>query len=82
VRFGIARDGEQRLMVSYVCERDHRPAEHGVLVYDVGLRLWASGHRDARVQKMAGCYVETYLERRRGSSDDGELVDTSNKAES
>ncbi len=63
VRFHVAGDREGRLVLRYVCERKHLPVEHGTLEMD-GAR-WVRTHPDARIQKMAECYVETYLERRK-----------------
>jgi hypothetical protein len=64
VRFSIARDGGQELTVWFVCEAGHRPALHGQLQYDAILNCWASPHPDARIHKMAECYVQAYLLRR------------------
>ncbi len=64
VRFSIARDKEGVVTVLYVCERDYRPAQHGALDYDCALARWRAPHSDARVQKMAECYLECYLLRR------------------
>jgi hypothetical protein len=64
VRFAVAQDRGSRLLLSFVCETGHRPAEHGSLEYDASLRQWMSSHSDPRIQKMAECYVESYLLRR------------------
>ena len=50
----------------YVCERAHRPAEHGMLMFDTAGKQWKERHRDHRVQRMAECFVETYVEKRKG----------------
>jgi len=64
IRFSVARDGGSHLSLWFVHERDHRPAGHGTLEYDVSLATWTSPHADARVQKMAECYLQSYLQRR------------------
>lgn len=64
VRFSIARDAGAQLLLWVVCESDHRPAGHGTLEYDVSLGQWILTHPDARIQKMAECYLEAYLFRR------------------
>lgn len=64
VRFSVARDRGSRLELWFVCEMGHRPAEHGKLDYDQASGRWASPHPDARIQKMAECYLESYLQRR------------------
>jgi hypothetical protein len=51
------------LRLIYVCERDHRPASHGVLEFDLAQSRWLRRHDDARIQKMADCYLESYLKK-------------------
>ena len=72
VRFGartICGDAKSasigRIQVRYVCERAHRPVEHGVLVFDSVRAHWDQQHRDARVQRMAECFVASYVAKRR-----------------
>jgi len=67
-RFAIVGDTGTRLAVCFVCELNHHPVQHGTLEYDVIRGLWQSPHSDARLQKMAECYVESYLERRRAAA--------------
>lgn len=69
VRFGArsvaAENGTGRgIQIRFVCERDHRPAEHGMLAFDVMEARWIDRHRDSRVQRMAECFLESYLDRR------------------
>lgn len=64
VRFSVVRDRGAQLVLCFVCESGHCPAEHGNLEYDVALARWISPHSDARIQKMAECYLEAYLLRR------------------
>jgi hypothetical protein len=54
-----------RVQVRYVCERGHYPVEHGVLEFDFVRERWDKPHRDGRVQRMAECFLESYVERRR-----------------
>jgi hypothetical protein len=61
---GDGRSGE-RVQVRYVCERGHRPAEHGVLEFDPVESRWVELHRDSRVQRMAECFLESYIEKRK-----------------
>jgi hypothetical protein len=70
VRFGARTLGGEntsdgRIQVRYVCERDHRPAEHGNLQFDPVTSQWKESHRDDRVQRMAECFLESYLEKRK-----------------
>jgi hypothetical protein len=53
------------IQVRYVCERAHRPAEHGMLEFDAAGAKWVERHRDRRVQRMAECFVESYIEKRK-----------------
>lgn len=64
VRFSVARERGALLSLWYVCEAGHVPAEHGTLEYDTALGLWTSMHANPRIQKMAECYLESYLLRR------------------
>ena len=73
VRFGartLSGEGNNngtggRIQIRYVCERGHRPAEHGVLEFDVVEARWEQRHRDERVQRMAECFLESYVEKRK-----------------
>jgi len=49
--------------LSYICERDHRPAANGQLEFDVNGSRWPQPHSDARIQKMAECFLESYLKK-------------------
>jgi len=64
VRFSIARDRGTRLRVCFVCESGHRPVSYGTLEYDSSRREWITSHPDPRLQKMADCYLQSYLSRR------------------
>jgi hypothetical protein len=52
------------LRLIYVCERDHRPVVHGDLEFDVSQATWPRRHADARIQKMAECFLESYLKKK------------------
>jgi hypothetical protein len=64
VRFSIARDRGAQLQLWFVCESGHRPAGHGMLEYDLSLGQWVSSHSELRIQKMADCFLRSYLLRR------------------
>jgi hypothetical protein len=64
VRFSIARDRGGQLLVWFVCESGHRPAAYGTLEYDLSTGRWIVSHSDTRIQKMAECYLQSYLLRR------------------
>lgn len=76
VRFAVAapakNSGETRkgsadevpvriLRLNYVYEQANRPAGQGELEYDLSRAAWLRRHEDARIQKMAECFLETYL---------------------
>jgi hypothetical protein len=79
VRFGItARKAESNefpnanrsIRLRYVCERHHLPAEHGFLEFESASPHCAQPHYDERVQKMAECFVASYLEKIKPRPDD------------
>ena len=65
----VSANGEhaqsRSIRLRYVCERDHRPAEHGMLEFDVTQATWPIRHNNDRVQKMAECFLESYLTKRK-----------------
>jgi hypothetical protein len=61
VRFAVVSEYENGLCLAYVCERDHLPSEHGRLEYNVPHGRWLSSHEDARIQKMAECFLDSWL---------------------
>ncbi|MHB8216872.1 MAG: hypothetical protein ACYDDS_12420 [Candidatus Sulfotelmatobacter sp.] len=72
VRFAartLCRDGERvpggRIQVRYVCERGHLPVEHGVLEFDSVAARWDKLHSDERVQRLAECFLASYLEKKK-----------------
>lgn len=67
VRFSLARDREGKLAVQVVCEIAYAPAGHGMLEFDVAAGRWSSAHPDARIQKMAECFLESYLRRKQAA---------------
>jgi hypothetical protein len=54
-----------RIQIRYVCERGHRPIESGTLEFDAFETRWVKPHRDSRVQRMAECFLESYMEKRK-----------------
>jgi hypothetical protein len=53
------------VQLRYVCERDHRPVEHGFLEFDPALDRWLKSHADRRVQRMAECFLTAYFDKRK-----------------
>ncbi len=67
VRFCIVSDHHDRIRVAYVFEKDYLPVENGTLEYDLAAGCWISSPSDARLYKMAECYLEAYMSRRKDS---------------
>lgn len=53
------------IRLRYVCERDHRPVADGDLEFDLTRTLWTKSHDDPRLQKMAECFLESYVRKNR-----------------
>jgi hypothetical protein len=70
VRFAVTCEQESRICVTYVCERSHLPVEHGNLEYRVHDTQWTCLHPDPRVQKMAECFLESWIQKTRPSTSD------------
>lgn len=73
VRFAgqsVGKGGENgspgRIRVLYICEREHRPVEHGFVEFDMAEAQWLKRHEDSRVQRMAECFLASYMEGRKG----------------
>jgi hypothetical protein len=52
------------LRLRYVCERENLPVEHGELEFDLLQAAWLRKHSDVRVQRMAECFLESYLKKK------------------
>jgi hypothetical protein len=53
----------QCIQILYACERAYYPVAHGALEYDFEESQWLDRHPDPRVQRMAECFLESYLEK-------------------
>jgi hypothetical protein len=60
IRFSVARAGREQVTLCFVCELDHAPIEHGELTFDLASEVWVNPHADARVHRLAICYLEAY----------------------
>jgi hypothetical protein len=72
IRFGartVLAEGDNlaagQIQIRYVCERDHLPVEHGILKFDAVAACWELRHSDHRLQRMAECYLASYVEKRK-----------------
>ena len=64
VRFALGEECNGILHVRFASELAHLPASHGELLYEKASATWLSRHDDARVQRMAECYVQVQLQKR------------------
>jgi len=71
VRFTVAKDEDNEILLDYVYDRAHAPAGHGRLKYDCASRRWKTTLADDCVQRQAECYLAIYLERRHGANGKG-----------
>jgi hypothetical protein len=60
----VAAPPARVLVLRYVCERDHRPVADGDLEFDLAQAAWLRRHEDSRIQKMAECFLESYLKKK------------------
>jgi len=67
VRFAMAQEGGARSRLTYVCEKDHQPAEHGTLEFRLPEGECLRPHPDPRIQKMAECFLAARSDREGGS---------------
>lgn len=61
---GQSNSPANSLRLHFVCERNHRPVSHGNLEFDLVQSTWLQRHDDARIQKMAECFLESYLKKK------------------
>jgi hypothetical protein len=74
VRFSVTDDTPARLLVVYVVEKDHAPAEFGTLEYNVAdARLDGSPLSDVLIQQ-ARAFLESYLSRRAEAGKRGQVA--------
>ena len=64
VRFAVARECGESISLHFVLESEHLPAGNGLLEYDRLRKAWIAKHPEARTQKLAESFLQSYLERR------------------
>jgi len=64
IRFAIAKDEDDRIVLQYVFDREHAPAGAGEVAFEFSTQRWLSTLDDACAQRQAECYLQIYLERR------------------
>jgi hypothetical protein len=63
VRFAVSSNCDGRVALRFVLDAAHLPVGHGFLEYDRVVGNWVSPHPEARIQKLADCFLRSYLER-------------------
>ena len=61
---GQANSLANSLQLHFVYERSHRPVANGDLEFDLSRSVWVRGHDDPRIQRMAECFLESYLRKK------------------
>lgn len=75
VRFSVASTTPTQVTLCYVCEFAHAPKAHGTLTYDLAAEMWRhapemisnDATNDARVRRLATCYLQAYRARQSGA---------------
>ncbi len=77
VRFIVTHDHDQVISLYFTTELHHAPGEHGSLAFDCKQRAWIKSHSDARIQRMAECYLASYVSRKNVRNDRGQVISIS-----
>jgi hypothetical protein len=64
VRFAVVSDSGDSISLQFVLETAYLPTAHGLLGYDQHSGNWISPHPDHRIQKMAECFLQSYIDRK------------------
>ena len=64
MRFSVLRDRDGQVAICYISELNYLPRSQGTVLYNAVERCWISKHHNAGVQKLAECFLQSYLERR------------------
>jgi hypothetical protein len=65
VRFSKGDEHGGLVHIRFAYERDFLPAGHGELIYETATQRWQTAPDNACLLRMAECYVETQMARRR-----------------
>ena len=63
IRFAVARTSSEQIVLSYSCELDYAPREHGTMTFNVSRETWQNTHADARVNRLADTFLRSYRSR-------------------
>ena len=68
VRFTIARDADQKILVRFATEKDHHPHAQGSLEFSRAAGKFVLSESGRLMEKQAGAYVASYLRSRPSSA--------------
>jgi hypothetical protein len=71
VHFCVGGDHDGVVQLCWVFVKNHAEAGHGNLEFQKATGQWRSRHHDETVQRMAECYLGSYLSRRSETSAQG-----------
>ncbi len=64
VRFCVTSESPDAISLQFVLETAYLPTAHGFLEYDQRLGNWTLPHVDRNIQRMAECFLQSYLDRK------------------
>jgi hypothetical protein len=64
VRFSVNSDQNGAIILVYIVEKDHAPAEHGLLEYSIQEARLLNGHVSETLVAQAVAFISSYLRRR------------------
>ena len=65
VRFSVLKECAGTISLQFVLESAYRPGDHGTLEFNQESFQWKSVHPDQHIQKLAECFLQSYLERKK-----------------
>jgi hypothetical protein len=75
VRFSVSSEHDSRVCLTYVCEKNHLPGSDGRLEFSITADRWVTSHCDARIQKMAECFLESWRSKSRNTTNNQAVED-------
>ena len=64
VRFVVVNDSGDSISLQFVLETAYLPTAYGLLGYKKLSKNWSPPHADYHIQKMAECFLQSYLDRK------------------
>ena len=63
IRFAVSSNTDGRVALRFVLDAAHHPVGYGLLEYDRVAGAWLSPHPEPRIQRLADCFLRSYLKR-------------------